>query len=149
MKAIDDVTKAPELGQPLPGARHAVVWLDHVTAVVISYTDRESHEQTVRSAVADRRAHSDAGQSGSGHARDDVDFFDEVVRLIGKVPEVLIVGPGLAKTSFERYVRTNHPLLARRIAGVETVDHPTAGQIVKFAKQYFRGVDQLLGDTRV
>ena len=78
--------------------------------------------------------------------RDDVEFFKEVVRLIGDVPEVLVVGPGLAKTSFERYVRKHHVLLASHIVGVETVDHPTGGQILKFGKQYFQAVDQLLGD---
>ena len=138
--------KAAQQGQPLPGARHAIVWLDHVEAVVISYTERESREETVRSELPPRRAHSDPGQSGSGHVRDDVEFFKEVVRLIGDVPEVLVVGPGLAKTSFERYVRKHHVLLASHIVGVETVDHPTGGQILKFGKQYFQAVDQLLGD---
>jgi stalled ribosome rescue protein Dom34 len=138
--------KASQEGQPLPGARHAVVWLDHVDAVVISYTERESREQTVRSELPPRRAHSDPGQSGSGHVRDNVELFEGVVRVIGDVPEVLIVGPGLAKTSFERYVRKHHPLLAGHIVGVETVDHPTAGQLLKFGKQYFHAVDQLLGD---
>ena len=132
--------------QPLRGARHAVVWLDHAEAVVISFTERESREQTVRSELPPRRAHSDTGQSGSGHARDDVDFFESVVRLIGDVPEVLIVGPGIAKTSFERYLHKHHQLLASHIVGVETVDHPTGGQILKFGKQYFHAVDQLLGD---
>ena len=94
-------------GRPLPGARHAVVWLDHAEATIIRYTQGESREQ---------------------------------------VPEVLIVGPGLAKTAFERYVRKHHPSLAGHIVGVETVDHPTAGQILKYSKQYFLGVDQLLGD---
>ena len=54
--------------------------------------------------------------------------------------------PGLAKKSFERYVRKHHQLLASHIVGVETVDHPTGGQILKFGKQYFHAVDQLLGD---
>ena len=73
---------------------------------------------------------------------------EEIARLIGDVPEVLVLGPGLAKTAFERYVRTHHPSVADHIVGVETVDHPTAGQILKYSKQYFEGVDQLLGDGR-
>ena len=133
-------------GRPLPGARHAVVWLDHAEATIISYTHGKSREQVVRSQLPTRRAHSDRGQSGSGHVRDDVEFFEEIARQIGDVPEVLIVGPGLAKTAFERYVRKHHPSLAGHIVGVETVDHPTAGQILKYSKQYFLGVDQLLGD---
>jgi stalled ribosome rescue protein Dom34 len=127
-------------------ARHAVVWLDHAEATIISYTPRGSRTQVARSQLPPSRAHSDRGQSGSGHVRDDVEFFDEIARLIGDIPEVLIVGPGLAKTAFERYVRKHHPVLAGHIVGVETVDHPTAPQILKYSKQYFQGVDQLLGD---
>ena len=130
----------------MSGARHAVVWLDHAEATVISYTHGETREQGARSQRPPSRAHSDRGQSGSGHVRDDVAFFDEIVRLLGDVPEVLIVGPGLAKMAFERYVRKHYPSIARHIVGVETVDHPTAGQILKYSKHYFQGVDQLLGD---
>jgi stalled ribosome rescue protein Dom34 len=146
--STDQSSKPTVAGErrPLPGARHAVVWLDHAEATIISYTQRESREQVVRSELPPRRAHSDRGQSGSGHIRDDVDFFDKIVRQIGDVPEVLIVGPGMAKTAFDRYVRKHYPSLAGRIVGVETVDHPTAGQILKYGKQYFQGVDQLLGD---
>ncbi len=131
--------------RPVSGARHAVVWLDHVKATIISFTREDRHEQSVRSELPHSRSHSDRGQSGSGHVRDDVDFFEEITRLIGDVPEVLVLGPGLAKTAFERYVRAHHPSVADHIVGVETVDHPTTGQILKYSKQYFEGVDQLLG----
>lgn len=133
-------------GRALSGARHAVVWLDHAEATIISYTQGESREQVVRSRLPPRWAHSDRGQSGSGHVRDDVEFFDEIARQLGSVPEVLIVGPGLAKTAFDRYVRKHHKSLAGHILGVKTVDHPTSGQILKYSKQYFQGIDQLLGD---
>jgi stalled ribosome rescue protein Dom34 len=130
------------------GARHVVVWLDHVKATIINFTDEASQEQTVRSQLSHSRAHSDRDQSGSGHVRDDFEFFDEIALLVGNVPEVLVVGPGLAKTAFQRYAVTHHPALAAHIVGVETVDHPSSGQILKFSKQYFQGVDQLLGDER-
>lgn len=127
-------------------ARHAVVWLDHVKATVITYSHGDRHVQTLKSLLPPNKAHSDRNQSGSGHARDDVAFFDEIARTVERVPEVLIVGPGLAKTAFERHVRDKHPTLASHIVGVETVDHPSAGEIMKFSRHYFQGVDQLLGD---
>jgi stalled ribosome rescue protein Dom34 len=100
-----------------------------------------------RSRLSSRRAHSDVGQSGSGHSRDDVEFYDQVALLIGDVREVLVIGPGLAKTAFERYIRDHHPLLADHIVGVETVDHPTTGQMLQYAKKYFLRADQMLGDA--
>jgi stalled ribosome rescue protein Dom34 len=146
--STDESSKSPAAREdrPLPGARHAVVWLDHAEATIISYTQGKSREQVVRSQHPTRWAHSDRGQSGSGHVRDDVEFFDEIARRIGDVPEVLIVGPGLAKTAFDRYVRKHHQSLAIHILGVKTVDHPTSGQILKYGKHFFQGVDQLLGD---
>lgn len=133
---------------PVSGGRHVVVWLDHVKATIINLTGDESHEHTVRSQLAHSRAHSDRDQSGGGHVRDDVEFFEAIARLVGDVPEVLVVGPGLAKTAFQQFVRTHHPSLAGHIVGVETVDHPTSGQLLKYGKQYFQRVDQLLGDQR-
>jgi stalled ribosome rescue protein Dom34 len=127
--------------------RHAVVWLDHVEATIIKFSHEGSHELHVRSRMASSKSHSDSGQSGSGHVRDDVEFFDEVARLVGDAREVLIVGPGLAKVAFERHVHKHHRPLAIRIVGVETVDHPTSGEILKFAKTYFQRADQLLGDS--
>ena len=126
--------------------RHAVVWLDHVEATVIKFSQEESRELEVHSRMQPSRAHSDGRQSSSGHVRDDPQFFDEIAHLVSEVPEVLVVGPGLAKVAFDRYVRSHHPAIGSRIIGVETVDHPTSGEILKFAKRYFQRADQLLGD---
>jgi hypothetical protein len=34
-------------------------------------------------------------------------------------------------------------LIAKRIIGIETVDHPTDGQILAYAKKFFKKFDQL------
>jgi stalled ribosome rescue protein Dom34 len=126
--------------------RHAVVWLDHVAATIITFSQQGSRELEVHSRMSPSREHSDSRQSRASRVRDDPGFFDEIARLVGDVPEVLVVGPGLGKVAFERYVQSHHPALGAHIVGVETVDHPTSGEILKFARKYFQRADQLLGD---
>ena len=127
--------------------RHAVVWLDHVKATIITFSHLGSREYEVRSQLASNGAHSDTRQPDGNHVRDDVDFFDEIIRIVSDSPEILIIGPGLAKVAFERHLQRHHRLIAEHIVGVETVDHPTSGEILKFARQYFQRADQLLGDV--
>jgi hypothetical protein len=38
-------------------------------------------------------------------------------------------------------------LIADKVVGIETVDHPTDGQLLAYAKKYFHKVDALKGDT--
>ena len=62
--------------------------------------------------------------------------------------EVLVTGPGQAKVEFRRHVDSRHPLFAKRVLGVESLDHPSEGQLLAFARQYFLKIDQMLGLPR-
>jgi hypothetical protein len=44
---------------------------------------------------------------------------------------------------FVKYVHQHAHALEPKIVGVETVDHPTDGQIVAYAKTYFLAADRL------
>lgn len=122
---------------------HAVVWLDHRTARVISFSLRASEVTEIHSMSEEGRLHRKSGIPGSGHAADDLAFFDQVVGVLAEIPEVLITGPGTAKKAFELYVNDRHPLLARRIVGVETLDHPTNGELLAHARKTFARIDAL------
>src|SRR5690606_224285 len=89
------------------------------------------------------RARRGAGVQGTGHAPDDHHFFDEVVAALDGMRDVVITGPGTAKVKFERYVKDRHPAVAKRIVGVETLDHPSPGELLAFARDYFKRVVQL------
>ena len=104
---------------------HAVVWLDHREARIASFSMGTSTMFEVHSNSPERRIHHNihhkANEIGSGKAADDHDFFDEVIASLTTTREVLIAGPGNAKTAFETYVRSRNPGLAKRIVGVETL----------------------------
>jgi peptide subunit release factor 1 (eRF1) len=56
---------------------------------------------------------------------------------------ILITGPANAKTELVEYIRLHDPKLAKVIAGVETVDHPTDAQLVAHARKYLKAADRL------
>lgn len=58
---------------------------------------------------------------------------------------MLVVGPSTAKLQFIRYAYKHDATLEPRIVGVETVDHPTDGQLVAYAKRYFARDDRKQG----
>jgi stalled ribosome rescue protein Dom34 len=124
---------------------HAVIWLDHRHAQVIAFSPSEVDKTVVRHAGGHRQIHHRSGSVGAGHAGDDAAFFDEVVAAVGDTAEVLVVGPGTAKTGFRRHVDEHHRRFAQRIVGVEAVDHPGDGELLAFARRHFVRVDRMLG----
>ena len=122
---------------------HAIVWLDHHDARIITFSSGPSREINVHSDRSERQVHHKAGSVGSGHAPDDHHFFDEIVAAVAGVREVLIAGPGNAKTSFRTYLVDHDAELARRIVGVEPMDHPTDAELLAAARRSFLAIDQL------
>ncbi|MFM2071865.1 MAG: hypothetical protein RLZZ623_2128 [Actinomycetota bacterium] len=122
---------------------HAIIWLDHVDAKVVSFSDGAAEASEIHSQSTQRKLHRKSGIPGSGHAPDDRHFFEEIVASVADVREVLITGPGTAKSAFERYVQEQHPQVARRVVGVETLDHPSDSVLLAHARAFFKRIDQL------
>lgn len=122
---------------------HAIVWLDHREAKTVGFSFDRSEAAEIHSQRTAGRIHRKSGVPGSGHAADDHRFFDEIAAAVADVSEVLITGPGTAKTAFERYIDERHPDIAKRVVGVETLDHPSEGELLAYARKYFKRIDQL------
>ena len=125
---------------------HAIVWLDHREAKVVDFNADEKHVVVVHHTGGHRQVHHKAGSIGSGHSADDAHFFDAIVAAIGDAREVLVTGPGNAKVGFRDHVAKRHAALSKRVVGVETLDHPTEGELLAYARKYFKRVDAMLGD---
>ena len=61
------------------------------------------------------------------------------------IAEVLVTGSHTAQTDFRHYVDKHRPALVQQIVGWETVDHPTEGQLLAFARQKFVKYDRMAG----
>ena len=122
---------------------HAVVWIDHAEAKVMSFDANDVHETAVRQATPHVHVHHKAGVTGAGKNKPDQHFLRTVADSLREFREVLVVGPGTAKTEFADFVHGHDRELGAKIVGVETVDHPTSGQIVAYARKYFRAADRM------
>lgn len=122
--------------------RHAAVWIDHKEAKIFQI-DRESFEEkTLRAPHGHVNRHPTVAAERN-HPADGEQFYHEVATALVGADEILVVGPSTAKLEFLKHVHKRaHPLVAR-IVGVETVDHPTDGQLAAYARNYFRTVDAM------
>lgn len=127
-------------------SRHdaAIIFLDHQGARV-RFLDGEDLKSVTAAHVDlgelhDRfrmRDKSLAGRYGKAHP-DDTPLFAALAQVVRRCGKVLVVGPGCAKNEFVKYLaRNNNDALQEHVIGIETVDHPTDGQLVAMAKEAF------------
>lgn len=142
--------------------QHTVIWIDHHHATVMHLSllaptnvDAHAHDLAsqgadavvIESHAAQRKVHLKSGGQSDGKAPQDHQFFDGVVAAVGTAAEILIVGPGTAKSEFASYLDRRHAQLARQVVGVETVDHPSERELLQMARRTFARIDALRGPT--
>jgi hypothetical protein len=123
---------------------HAVVWIDHHEARVFHFNADEARREEVHPLHPTRHIHHKANSVGSGHSPEDQNFFSAVVEAIGAAQAVLITGPASAKHELVKHIERHPAQLHARVAGVETVDHPTDGELLAHARQFFRAADRMV-----
>lgn len=122
---------------------HALVWIDHHEAKIFHFDASGSDREVVNSSHPHQHLHHKANTVGSGHAAVDISFLKEVAVALTPAGAILITGPGTAKTELSHYIQRTHPEVARRISGVDTVDHPTDRQLVALARTFFKKDDRM------
>lgn len=114
-----------------------VVWIDHQEARIFGLAGEAPEHASVLAPEQHVHRHPKGGTAESHHPHDPQRFFHDVAAALEGAGRVLVVGPSTAKLQFIRYVAEHHRALEAKIIGVETVDHPTDGQLVAYAKHYF------------
>ena len=109
---------------------YAVVLIDHHNAQVLQFDDDHVQSQKVKSHTHYTRQH------GSS-VRTEHEFFGEVCDALAGIAGVLATGSHTAQADFRHFVDKHRPALAQHIVAWETVDHPTEGQLLALARQYF------------
>ena len=126
---------------------HCVVWIDHGEAHVIEFNPDDAETSIVHPTSKHEHLHHKHGVVGSGKAPEDHAYYQSVADAIKDAGEILIVGPSTAKLEFFKHLQTHAPALAARVVSVETVDHPTDGQLLKFARHHFIADDRMRSQT--
>jgi len=128
----------------MPHHFHAVVYIDHAETTIFEFAESGTTEQQILAKDRNGNIHHKAGSVGSGHAHDSKAYLTAVADALQLSHEILIVGHGTAKNELASFIRDHVPALAPRILGVETVDQPTKGEILAFARKFFEAKDRTL-----
>ena len=119
---------------------HAVVWTDHHKAQVLRFDAEQVRAQKVKSHTHHTHHTHHARQHGE-LLRTEPEFFGDLCDALAGVKEILVTGPATALADFRRYVDQHRPEIAHRIVRYESAVHPSDGQLVAFARQYFARYD--------
>ena len=113
-----------------------VVWIDSNHAKFFELHPTGVEEKTMKR--HEIRHHTGVEKEQNNHKNAEK-FFHEVVEKLSNAHEILIVGPGEAKVHFKAHLESHHhDQIAKKVVGLETVDHPTDGQIVALGKKFFK-----------
>lgn len=126
---------------------HAVVWLDHRQAHVMHISPDDVEKSVVHPTQPHLNLHHKSGVIGAGRQPEDQAYYHAIVEALAGAHEILVVGPAQAKLQLIRHIHHHDPAMADKIVGVETVDHPTDGQLVAHARSYFVAKDRMLSQT--
>ncbi len=128
---------------------HVAVWIDHKEARIFDVEPGNVDHTTVEAPHRNvHHKHPRGAEEAKAHPEDAKRFFHEVARALDGAVEILVVGPSTAKLELIRYVDEHEHALASKVVGVETVDHPTDGQLVAHAKKYFERTDAARSSAR-
>ena len=122
---------------------HCIVWIDHREAHVIEFNPEDAETSVIRPKSKHEHLHHKQGAVGSGNAPQDHVYYQTVADAIKDAGEILIVGPSTAKLEFLKHLQSHAPALAAHVVSVETVDHPTDGELLKFARRHFDADDRM------
>ena len=117
---------------------HAVVRIDHQNAEVLQFDAEHVQAQKIK-------AHTHHTAQHGSQVRTQHEFFGQVCDALQGIEEVLVAGSHTGQSDFKHYVEKHRPQVARHIVGYETVDHPSANQLVALARQYFLKHDRMSG----
>lgn len=117
---------------------HAVLLIDHQHAEILQFDAGHVQAQKLQ-------AHRRYTRQHGSEVRTEHEFFAQVCDALGDIGEVLVAGGRQAQADFRHYVEKHRPALAKQIAGWETVNSPSEGELLALAKQHFLKTDKMAG----
>lgn len=124
---------------------HGFVWIDHREARIFGVSVDDVDEVIIHDAHAPTHIHRRADHVHLGKAAPDKEFLDEVAAKLAGFRGIVIVGPGNARTELAGYLTDAHPAIAKKVWGIEPMDHPSDSQLIAVARKYFRAASRMHG----
>ena len=123
---------------------HAVVWIDHKNARILKFNRTEDKELTIAGDQGSKHVHHKAGSIGSGHIYEDDNYLRAVAEGLRDAEHILVTGPSQVKWQLKGFLTLREPGLAKRIAGVEILNHVTDPELLAMARAFFKRHDRML-----
>ncbi len=116
------------------------LWIDHRQALIVSNFDQEEDVKRIKSDMEKMGSESrgDTGEDARDkHASNQLNhYYDEIIEYVRDATAILILGPGEAKTEFQKRLES-HDHIERTIM-VKPADNLTDNQIVAEIRQHFK-----------
>jgi len=120
---------------------HVAVWIDHKEAKIFHIEPEGFDAKTIKAPHHHLTPKAEEQGRHAGSKR----FFADVAHALKEAEEILVVGPSSAKLDFLRHLHKHDEAIERRVLGVETLDHPTDGQLAAYVRHYFDRKDRKQG----
>lgn len=112
---------------------HAIVWLDTKHAKIFEFTETTKIGHQVA-----RKEHHTQQHSGGADQELEKKYYHALASDLSNFKEILLVGPGLGKDHFKKYLEEHNKDLSKKIIGIDTVDHPSDNELIAMAKKVFK-----------
>ncbi len=117
---------------------HCIVWIEHDHAKIFSYSQKSPTKKEIKNDHTKNRHTGHFEQEKKNNLKK---YYHEVAKSLNDADEILLIGPGLAKTEFKNHLDYDHEHLAKKVVGIETLDKSTDGEIQNIAKRFFQKYD--------
>jgi stalled ribosome rescue protein Dom34 len=112
-----------------------VLWIDRENAKIFKLSSSGVDKKEMK--------HHDIPPFGAHHDNHkhnaEEKFYHDVATAIGQVEELLIMGPGVAKTHFKNHLeKHNHKDLLGKVVGVEALESMTDNQVLEASRKFFK-----------
>ncbi len=110
------------------------IWVDQKEANLYKFTATGIKKEHFKGSFPDHHntAHDRIDDQKHEHA-----VFKTLMPSISGAVQILILGPGAAKTHLKHFIENEAPVLSKNIVGCETTDHPTEPQLMSLASRFF------------
>ena len=125
----------------------AIIWIDHAQARIIKFDTETAVTRVIHPEGGTPHLHHKANAIDDGHALENQAYYHSVGEALAGISEVLVTGPANAKTELMKHVARHDPSLLNKVSAVQTVDHPTDGQLLDLARHHFGRIDRGLAPS--
>jgi len=119
--------------------RRVAIWVDHRTAILATFSGDHLDRENELHSNGDPHTHGDDWSQHQFEAHQHAvlqHYYDEIVRHLGPVDEILILGPGQGKHELNQRI-DHHKGLKGKIVAIQNADKMTEAELVARAAAFF------------